>query len=512
MTPALDHLAANLRNRWWRLNNLYWIKDKQGKKVLFKPNWVQEQLEQNLHWLNLVLKSRQHGVTTWAVIRALDTALWRDGVDCGIIAHRQSDAKRFLKEKLLFAYDRLPDAIKKVKAKESVDFSEGVVKFSNGSSVQVSTSFRSGTLQFLHISEYGPMCAQFPAKAEEVKTGALNTVHEGAIVTIESTAQGSWGDFFKRCQLAMQHDRMVQAGTYQLTKKDYRFFFFPWFMDEANTMSEEVRLTEAQERYFSQIETETGVKLTDGQKAWYTKKQEDQGEKMKQEQPSTPKEAFEASNEGSYYAIQLAKAEKDGRVCDLPVLPDVPVDTYWDLGRNNFMAIWFKQSVGPWEHFVDFYMNSGESIDHYAAELKNRGYVYGTCYLPHDAAEIDLTRTDNKSRTEVLQAHGFRCEIVPRVGDLGEGIDVTRRYLARCKFDRVRCGADPASDEGYGGIPALKAYQKKWNQQVQAFHDRPLKNWATDAADAFRQAAQSFTEPAGPKRRKRRKNVNWRTV
>ncbi|MBY2923070.1 hypothetical protein HF265_31050 [Rhizobium leguminosarum] len=48
----------------------------------------------------------------------------------------------------------------------------------NNSSIRVGTSLRSGTLQYLHISEYGKLCAKYPDKAREVRTGALNKAGE----------------------------------------------------------------------------------------------------------------------------------------------------------------------------------------------------------------------------------------------------------------------------------------------------------------------------------------------
>ena len=84
---------------------------------------------------------------------------------------------------------------------------------------------RSGTLQYLHISEYGQLCAKFPDKAREVRTGALNTVQAGQIVFIESTAEGREGHFYDLCEEAQAKQRM---GT-PLTPLDFKFNFFPWF-------------------------------------------------------------------------------------------------------------------------------------------------------------------------------------------------------------------------------------------------------------------------------------------
>ncbi len=50
--------------------------------------------------------------------------------------------------------------------------------------------------------------------------------------------------------------------------------------------------------YFTRLEVALGYQLEFFQKAWYIKRAEIQGEDMKREFPSTPEEAFEASNEG----------------------------------------------------------------------------------------------------------------------------------------------------------------------------------------------------------------------
>ena len=81
----------------------------------------------------------------------------------------------------------------------------------NNSSIRVATSMRGGTLQYLHISEYGKLCAKFPEKAREVRTGALNTLQAGNVAFIESTAEGQEGHFFEICQQAQSRQRMGTA-------------------------------------------------------------------------------------------------------------------------------------------------------------------------------------------------------------------------------------------------------------------------------------------------------------
>ena len=87
-------------------------------------------------------------------------------------------------------------------ARSAVQDSVDPLTFGNNSSVRVSTSMRSGTLQYLHVSEFGKICAQAPEKAREIVTGALNTVEAGQFVVIESTAEGQEGAFYEMAQHA----------------------------------------------------------------------------------------------------------------------------------------------------------------------------------------------------------------------------------------------------------------------------------------------------------------------
>lgn len=143
-----DKLADPL----YRLNNLYYITDKMGKKVKFKMTAEQLAYFDSEHHKNIILKARQLGFTTQVCIMQLDCALF-ESKKCALIAHTLHDAKRLFREKVKFAYDNLPELVRlanpvKIETKEEL-------VFENGGSITVSTSFRGGTLQRLHVSEFG---------------------------------------------------------------------------------------------------------------------------------------------------------------------------------------------------------------------------------------------------------------------------------------------------------------------------------------------------------------------
>lgn len=208
---------------------------------------------------------------------------------------------------------------------------------------------------------------------------------------------------------------------------------------------------------------------------------------------------------GSIYGDLIEKAVLGGRIRSIPIVPLVPVHTFWDLGRNDTTCIWFMQKIGAEFRFIDYYEQNGEWLQHYVEVLRVKGYTYGRHYLPHDVEVTDLSA--NESRRELLERNGVKpIETVPRIDNLGEGIEMTRRMLPNCWFDKDRCER---------GINGLKSYRRKWNEQLGVFHAEPLHDWASNPADAFRQFAQGFPISglsSGKKGKASSSTRNWRTA
>lgn len=484
-------LEKKLADRWWRLNNLYYIVTKDGRRELFRPNWAQEQLYWDMHFLNLVLKARQLGFTTFIDLFILDYCLFNSDVSGGIIAHTREDAETIFENKIKFAFENLPEAIR-ARRKATQD-SARQLRFNNGSSIRVGTSMRSGTLQLLHVSEHGKICAKFPDKAKEIRTGALNAVESGQFIFIESTAEGQSGDFFTLCKKA--EDKAKSDAT--LTPMDFKFHFYPWHANAAYRLDPRgVSIPAALQLYFTELERDHGITLDAAQKAWYVKKFEVQGEEMWREYPSFPDEAFKAAIEGAYFAAQMSRARKEKRICRVPYEPSVPINTWWDLGMDDQTTIWVHQKVGKENRFLAYYSGSGESLAHYAGWLLRQDYqVWGKHYLPHDAAVRELGAIDAdgrpRSREETLKGLGIKPTFIcPRTDDVLTDIEMARQVLSSCWFDEEGC-AD--------GIAALDAYRKEWDERMGVYKPYPRHDWASHGASGFRLFARNFrpTDPRG---------------
>lgn len=471
--PALKQAIDCFSDQRWRLNNLYWITDKEGKRVKFELNWAQEELLDEMHDLNIVLKARQLGFTTFIEIYMLDICVFFPDTRAGVIAHTKDDAEAIFRDKIKFAYDNLPEQIKAANPIRRDNTT--TLELGNNSLIRVGTSLRGGTLQYLHISEFGKICARFPEKAREIVTGALNTIEAGQMAFIESTAEGQEGRFYELCEEAQSKARQGA----KLTSMDWKFHFFPWWREKAYWLEPEgVIIPPRLDKYFGEVEVVIGQTLNAGQRAWYVKKEEVQKEDMKREYPSTAKEAFEAAVEGAYYSTQMARAEADGRITRVPWEPRVEVETWWDLGMNDDMSIWFVQRVNSEIRVIDYYANSGEGLAHYAKELRGKPYIYSRHIGPHDIEVRELGT--GKSRKETAEGMGLRpFDVAPKL-EVMDGIEAVRNMLARCWFDAEKC-AD--------GLRSLKNYRKDWDEHRGTWLPRPRHDWASHASDAFRTGA-----------------------
>jgi hypothetical protein len=200
--------------------------------------------------------------------------------------------------------------------------------------------------------------------------------------------------------------------------------------------------------------------------------------------------SFEAAIQGAYYAQEMKTATTTGRVTNVPYDPAVGVTTAWDLGIGDSTAIFFAQYVGQEIRIIDYYESSGVGLDHYAKVLSEKGYHYVEHILPHDVQVKELGT--GKSRIETLDALGISdITIAPKLA-VDDGIQAARSMIARCWFDEEDCAR---------GIEALRQYRREFDERLKTWRGRPLHDWTSHGADAFRylavgkQTRQDWGEP-----------------
>lgn len=488
-TLKAQDIEAHFADRWWRLNNLYYIKDKKGKKVLFKPNKIQKIIHDNLWFFTIVPKARQLGVTTFFSILYFDQILFSKDKTAGIIAHRQEDMKKIFKTKIKFAWDCMHPWVRKYIGEPNTDNANELSwngfhpdgRRQHGGTIFVSMSTRSGTINFLHISEFAYVCQKFPEKAEEIVTGAINSVDAGQFVSIESTSAGREGYFFNFCMAADK----LQKEKRQPTELDWWLFFFPWWDEPTYRLpNANFVISSEYDAYFKLLKEKHGIILDEGQKRWWIKKYEINREKMYSEYPSTLEEAFQVTTEGAYYSNQMNKVYMSRRIRQQPYDTLTPVDVYWDLGLNDTMVLIFVQTKGPAINFIDCYSSSGEGLEHYANVLKEKGYRYGRHYFPWDVDVTDLST--GKTRKEALYQLGItNITVAPKL-PIQDGIDAVRRLFPRFYFDETNC------EKIYN---ALANYRKDFDTKLGVWKNSPRHDENSHFADAVRVLGVTWHEP-----------------
>lgn len=198
---------------------------------------------------------------------------------------------------------------------------------------------------------------------------------------------------------------------------------------------------------------------------------------------------FQVPLAGAYYVEQIMQAYKDGRITGVPYEDRALVDTWWDLGINDMMAIWFTQTVGAEIRVLDYVQDSGKGLPHYVSILQQKGYVYGRHTAPHDIEVRELTT--GVSRRETARNLGIDYRVAPKLPII-EGILACRSIMRRCWFDAKKCEV---------GLNALKNYRKEYDEKRKTYSDHPLHDWTSNGADAFRTlgVAYSPSYPNQPK-------------
>lgn len=188
---------------------------------------------------------------------------------------------------------------------------------------------------------------------------------------------------------------------------------------------------------------------------------------------------FESAILGAYFGKEMRQLTDQGRIRDVEYDPLFPVHTAWDLGYSDDTAIWFFQVVHGEIRCLDYHSSNGQPVAFYAGIIqsreKERGYTYGTHWLPHDARAKTLS-----SNRSVIEQLGDKIplksiKIAPNL-KLQDGIQASRLALTRAWFDH-KCN---------DGIECLRQYQREYDEDKKVFRDKPRHDWTSHGADAWR--------------------------
>jgi phage terminase large subunit len=187
--------------------------------------------------------------------------------------------------------------------------------------------------------------------------------------------------------------------------------------------------------------------------------------------------SFAAAVLGAYFGRHVAAAEDEGRLCSLDVVRNYPINTAWDIGVDDPMAIWVFQ-VGPgWLHILDYVEGSNQGFDYYCNWLDERGYRGGKDYVPHDAKMREVGAPGARTRIQTLISLGRNPVLVPDHKPM-DRVNAGRKLIASRTtfFDADRCAV---------GLDMLRAYKQEWDHKNRVFRKTAKHDFASHGADAW---------------------------
>ena len=189
--------------------------------------------------------------------------------------------------------------------------------------------------------------------------------------------------------------------------------------------------------------------------------------------------SFTLGVEGSYYSKYMEEAKDEGRIGNVPWDKQNKVFTSWDIGYGDSSALIFFQVVGNELHIIDYYENHGKGLPHYAGILKEKPYIYGSHYAPHDIESHAFS--SGCSAKEVGAGLGIDFITLATLKlRLEDGIEAARGIFPRVWIDQTKCK---------DLIKCLQNYRKIYDDKLGVYKERPLHDRYSHGADSFRYLA-----------------------
>lgn len=409
---------------------------KQRIVIPYRPrNWAKIVHAAATRWIVLIIH-RRGGKTTSAFNHLQRDAINKANTRYAYVAPTYKQAKRIVWGMAKFYSKNVPG----VKYNES----ELLITYANGSEIMIVGSDSPDSLR--GIALWGAFLDEYPLQSPIVFTEIISKAladHEGYCI-FGGTPKGK-GHFFRLYQVALKN-----PDRYTLVYKTID----DSLEEESGDTIDSLRRALAEDKRQVQDGLMTEDEL---QQEWYN--------------------SFEAAIRGAVYLAELAEMRKKGRVKTSIYDPRLPVYTVWDLGIRDAMAIGFFQKSGPEVRMIDYYENTGLGLKHYIKVVKDKPYVYGKHFAPHDIKNRELI--SGKTRLQSASALGIDFEVVPSIPK-EDGIDLARAFLHRLWVD---------SDECEIFLDFIGQYRYETDEKRGINKREPEHDFTSHAADVLRYAA-----------------------
>lgn len=229
----------------WRLDNFYYITNKDKQKVLFKKNQIQQHIHDKCTRFNATLKARQVGISTYWLLKYLDIAAFNENQTVAILSHDRESLRKLFKI-IRFAHKNMPDIVRPAVDKGGGSMYRLYFPEIN-SEIYCTLEAVSDAVSHLHISEMA-----LNENPDSIRTSMDSVPIATGSISIETTPRG-YNHFYK----------------FWSNDNSYTKFFFPWYMHHEYKMdtdplvytADELKLIEKANKLF-------GINLTKEQIAF----------------------------------------------------------------------------------------------------------------------------------------------------------------------------------------------------------------------------------------------------
>jgi hypothetical protein len=499
-----EQWKLNMADPVWRLCNIYTIRSEEGTRIPFRPNDEQMEVINEIYVhgsrILIILKARQLGISTLLCLIALDTIMFGTSVEACLIDFNSINAKKKLREKIIYAWDGLPAILKEqftvyAKSLQKGEFSIGprvLPDEQNPDNNPYSTYMagetpRGGTFQFSHYSEWWEIAARFPQRSSDILTSGWPAGEQG-IRAVETTVHGGKrGECWTITKQGLDYKDEPLPRELRSPKTPV-VMFFPWWKKASYREKGSPSLIRQETHdYFAEKEKALGVTFDNKQRLWYQIQSDTLGVFVKGQYPTDIHETWSAPIKGAVWAEALAAAKKARRISEVQHDGGLEVDCFFDLGAPDNTACVYVQHVAGHQHFIDYDIGLQYDLPDRLRYMAGKGYRYGTFYLPHDAASRQKNGVSyQKEFEDELKKQGIqgRVVVLPRTNNVWLGINKFNLMLSTTVYvDEKKCAK---------WIESASLYRRKPDpNNPEVFTDEIIHDEHSHGADASRYLAES---------------------
>lgn len=489
----------------WRLSHIYTIRSEEGKPLPFRPNEEQMEVIREIYEYGskvlIILKARQLGMSTLLCLISLDTILFGTSVEAILIDYNSINAKKKLREKVIFAWDHLDPILKsqyfiKAKSLQTGEFSLGPLSLAGQaegpdgkpySTYIAGETPRGGTFQFTHISEWWEIAARYPQRSADILTAGWPAGEQGVRVVETTVHGGKHGEVWHLAKLGLDYKDEPLPRELRSPKTPV-VMFFPWWKKASYREKGSPSLIRQDTHdYFAEKEKALGVTFDNEQRLWYQIQADTLGVFVKGQYPTDLHETWSSPVKGAVWAEALAKAKKERRIGEIGHDSTLEVDCFFDLGAPDTTACIYVQHVAGHQHFIDYDIGLQYDLPDRLRHMAAKGYRYGTFYLPHDAAARQRNGVSfQKEFEDELKRQGItgRVVVLPRTNNIWLGINKFNLMLSTTvHIDEKKCAK---------WIESASLYRRKPDtNNPEVFTDEIVHDQHSHGADASRYLAES---------------------